>query len=66
MSKPVSTFFSVICIQVNHVAFFSIIDLQSLVADVFVCLASHGIRADELWDFLTLFKSEEPPVVWKI
>ena len=37
--------------------------LQTLVADVFVCLASYSIRASELWNFLFLFNSPDPPVV---
>lgn len=28
-----------------------------------MCLASHSISAGELWNFLTLFNSREPPVV---
>ena len=37
--------------------------LQSLLVEVFVCLASNSISAAELRKFLTLFNSPEPPVV---
>lgn len=33
--------------------------------EVFVCLACHNITAAELWDFLALFNSTDPPVVRK-
>ncbi|XP_022782202.1 lysosomal-trafficking regulator-like isoform X2 [Stylophora pistillata] len=36
--------------------------LQTLVMEVFVCLACHNITAAELWDFLALFNSPDPPV----
>ena len=39
--------------------------LQTLVMEVFVCLACHNITAAELWDFLGLFNSTDPPVVRK-
>ena len=39
------------------------IGLQSLVVELFVCLASNSISAAELWKFLILFNSPEPPVV---
>lgn len=39
--------------------------LQTLVMEVFVCLACHNITAPELWDFLALFNSTDPPVVRK-
>ena len=39
------------------------LDLQSLTVDVFVCLARYSIRANELWNFLSLFNSPDPPVV---
>ena len=33
--------------------------------EMFVCLACHNITAAELWDFLALFNSTDPPVVRK-